>query len=323
MSTASAQPGAAASDKPAAAARRRRTSLLALVVMLAAVAAAAVMVATSSPGPQSLAARTTQVAAGLRCPTCDGESAADSNSPLARSMRTQIRTDLRHGWSEQRIRGWFAARYGQQIVLGPPAAGAGLVLWVVPALALLAGLAVLLLRRPGAATGQREGAARATPITTRRVAVAALVFLVVGAGVPTAVWARQLGATPAAAGGIPANRTQRLLAAARAQDARGQHNAAIASYRQALRLQPSASGARTMLAFDLLRAGHPEQAIPLVRPVTRSTGGTRALALLVLGLAQRAEGSPRADGTLRSFLRLAPHHPAADQVRRLLREDGQ
>lgn len=310
--------------------------MLALLVMMAAVVAAAVMVATSSPQPQSLAARTTQVAAGLRCPTCNGESAADSNSPLARSMRAQIRTDLRHGWSEQRIRSWFAARYGQQIVLGPPANGTGLLLWVLPAAALLVGVAVLLLRRPppateeagasateGAARLVAAGAARATPVTPRGVAVAALVFVVVGAGVPAALWALQHGSggTPAVADSRSGTRVQRLLATARTQDAQGRYRAAVASYRRVVRLQPSATGVRTMLAFDLLRTGHPEQAIPLVRPVSRSAGSDRALAVLVLGLAQRAEGSPAADATLRSFLLLAPHHPAASQVRRLLRDD--
>jgi hypothetical protein len=49
-------------------------------------------------------------------------------------------------------------------------------------------------------------------------------------------------------------------------------------------------------------------------------GPHQALSLLVLGLAQRSMNLPSADATLRRFLRVAPHHPAAPQVRRLLAE---
>jgi hypothetical protein len=42
------------------------------------------------------------------------------------------------------------------------------------------------------------------------------------------------------------------------------------------------------------------------------------MALLVLGLAQRDAHDPAATSTLRTFLAVAPNHPAAPQVRRLL-----
>jgi hypothetical protein len=44
------------------------------------------------------------------------------------------------------------------------------------------------------------------------------------------------------------------------------------------------------------------------------------MALLVVGLAQRDLHQPGATRTLRLFLRDFPQHPAAGQVRRLLRE---
>ena len=56
-----------------------------------------------------------------------------------------------------------------------------------------------------------------------------------------------------------------------------------------------------------------------MRPVVARPGHDRALAILVLGLAERAQGEPAWRATLSRFLEHHPHHPAAAQVRRLLR----
>jgi hypothetical protein len=58
----------------------------------------------------------------------------------------------------------------------------------------------------------------------------------------------------------------------------------------------------------------------VARPVARADGAQRAVAMLVVGLAERDQHEPAATHTLRAFLRDYPDHPAADQVRRLLRE---
>jgi hypothetical protein len=55
-----------------------------------------------------------------------------------------------------------------------------------------------------------------------------------------------------------------------------------------------------------------------VRPVAAQPGHDRALAVLVLGLAQRAQDEPAWRATLTRFLKHHPHHAAAAQVRRLL-----
>jgi cytochrome c-type biogenesis protein CcmH/NrfG len=103
----------------------------------------------------------------------------------------------------------------------------------------------------------------------------------------------------------------------RSLDSRGDQPGAQHAYRRALVLAPHSAAARTRLAFDLLRAGRLATAERLVRPVAGPRGRYRPLALLVLGLAQRGRGEPFA-ATLHRFLRLAPDHPAAPQVRRLL-----
>jgi cytochrome c-type biogenesis protein CcmH len=75
---------------------------------------------------------------------------------------------------------------------------------------------------------------------------------------------------------------------------------------------------RIRLALDLVRDRHASDAEPLVRRLARTRGPSQSAALLVLGLAQRARGEAAARGTLHRFLALAPDHPAAAQVRRLL-----
>jgi cytochrome c-type biogenesis protein CcmH len=101
-------------------------------------------------------------------------------------------------------------------------------------------------------------------------------------------------------------------------DRRGDPAGAERAYRRALALVPRDAAARTRLAFDLMRAGHLAPAERLVRPVAARRGPYRPLALLVLGLAERGRGEAAATATLRRFLQVAPHHPAAVQVRRLL-----
>jgi hypothetical protein len=87
-------------------------------------------------------------------------------------------------------------------------------------------------------------------------------------------------------------------------------------------LRPGSGALRVRLGFDLLRAGRPDDAVPVVRALSEHNGSQRPMALLVLGLAQRSRHDPDASRTLRRFLKVAPNHPAAAQVRRLLAQDG-
>ncbi|WP_346619886.1 cytochrome c-type biogenesis protein CcmH [Blastococcus montanus] len=100
------------------------------------------------------AATAREVAAGLRCPTCAGESAADSAAPAARGMRAVIADQVAAGESPEEIRDWFVARYGEWILLDPPREGVGWVLVVLPGVALVGGaiaVGVLVSRRRPAA----------------------------------------------------------------------------------------------------------------------------------------------------------------------------
>lgn len=122
-----------------------------LAVVLAALALVAALWWRQEPsGRADPAATAREVAAGLRCPTCAGESAADSAAPAARGMRAVIADQVAAGESPEEIRDWFVARYGEWILLDPPREGVGWALVVLPGVALVGGaiaVGVLVSRR--------------------------------------------------------------------------------------------------------------------------------------------------------------------------------
>lgn len=325
----------------------RTRTLVAAAVLLVAVAVAAVVVATASSGPRPMQQRVNAVAQGLKCPTCEAESVAASNTPIAQSMRRQIRTQLSAGRSPEQIRSWFRTRYGSQVLLTPPTSGTGLLLWALPVVALVAGGAIWATahrRRRGPPVPAADRPARPAPLSPARVGVAAVTLVVAGAAVPVTLWARGGGsdAAPASAT-VPqqqaAGRTgsaaagsnatggtgstggaggKDWVALAQTRETQKDYAGAAKAYRRALRKQPGSAALSTQLAFDLLRAGKPAGAEQAARKVAHRPGEFRSMGLLVLGLAQRQQHDPAADRTLRTFLEVAPHHPAAGQVRRLL-----
>lgn len=99
------------------------------------------------------------IARELMCPTCSGQTVAESNAPLAQQMRAMIRERLQRGESREQILTFFVTQFGEAVLAVPPRRGVGLVLWVAPAVAFAMGLAVLTftLRRMLKANVSRPG----------------------------------------------------------------------------------------------------------------------------------------------------------------------
>lgn len=133
-------------------------TLIGLFVLLAAVAAP-ILPATAAPSvpveESALDRHTRLIAEQLRCLVCQGQTIADSNSGLAADMRTRIREKLTLGWSDERIRDYFVARYGDYVLYQPPLETSTWVLWFGPLGMLGIGLAVLY--------GYLRGRARLSP----------------------------------------------------------------------------------------------------------------------------------------------------------------
>lgn len=135
----------------------------AAVVLATAVAVGAIAVAARPTGTPMTKANTVQsVAASLRCPTCQGLSAADSPSAVAVGIRDTIAQQLDQGRSPDQFRAWFVARYSSWILLSPPRSGLNWLVWTLPA-AMIAGLVALLARLGNA----RRRRARSLPVAAR------------------------------------------------------------------------------------------------------------------------------------------------------------
>ncbi|HET8871198.1 MAG TPA: cytochrome c-type biogenesis protein, partial [Aquabacterium sp.] len=74
---------------------------------------------------------------------CQNQTIADSHSGLATDLRQEIREQLRQGKSDQQIRDYMTARYGNFILYRPPVDGSTALLWFGPGVLAVFGLACL------------------------------------------------------------------------------------------------------------------------------------------------------------------------------------
>lgn len=81
----------------------------------------------------------TAIARQLRCVVCQNLSVADSPSEMAQQMRDLIRERLAQGESPREVVAYFVDRYGQWVLLAPPARGFNLLVWILPFAGLAAG----------------------------------------------------------------------------------------------------------------------------------------------------------------------------------------
>jgi cytochrome c-type biogenesis protein CcmH len=79
----------------------------------------------------------------IRCLTCQGQSIADSDAPMAGDLRSEIRTRIAAGEGPDHIRQWLIGRYGDYISYEPRVTSVTWPLFVVPGLLLLAGLLIV------------------------------------------------------------------------------------------------------------------------------------------------------------------------------------
>jgi len=123
-------------------ARRLAPLLLALAALLLAAPAAA-------PAASAIHPRTTLSAMEqqVMCVVCR-TSLAVANGPQADAERQQIEQLIAQGKSEAQIKDALVASYGPRVLALPPSRGFDLTVYVVPAVILLLGLAVLAVALP-------------------------------------------------------------------------------------------------------------------------------------------------------------------------------
>ncbi len=94
----------------------------------------------------ALRERTDQVAALLRCPVCQGLAVADSKAEMAVNMKHQVNELLARGYTEDQILGYFELSYGQFVLLRPKFEGVNRLVWLLPIVAMVLGVAVVVFK---------------------------------------------------------------------------------------------------------------------------------------------------------------------------------
>jgi cytochrome c-type biogenesis protein CcmH len=93
----------------------------------------------------ALEARARTISEGLRCLVCQNQSIDDSDAPLAKDLRLLVRERLKAGDSDQQIKDFVVARYGEFVLLKPRLSAHTFVLWFATPLAFAAALLLVFL----------------------------------------------------------------------------------------------------------------------------------------------------------------------------------
>ena len=77
-----------------------------------------------------------QLTEELRCPKCQNNSIADSNSMIATDLRQKVYELMQEGKSQKEIVDYMVARYGNFVTYDPPLTPLTVLLWVMPVVAI-------------------------------------------------------------------------------------------------------------------------------------------------------------------------------------------
>jgi cytochrome c-type biogenesis protein CcmH len=103
--------------------------------------------------------RMVDITSELRCLVCQNESLAASQAELARDLREEVRKLIKQGKTDQEVKDYLVARYGDFVLYRPPVKATTWLLWAGPFLLLAAGIAALIvyLRRRGSRVAVAAG----------------------------------------------------------------------------------------------------------------------------------------------------------------------
>jgi cytochrome c-type biogenesis protein CcmH len=149
-----------------------RATALAFVVFLTALVPAYAVKPDEVLADPKLEARARAISSELRCMVCQNQSIDDSDAPLARDLRILVRERLKGGESDNSIRTFLTARYGDFILLKPPLKFETALLWLGPGVLLLLAGALIAFRQSRKGDG---GFANTDLTAEERAALATLV----------------------------------------------------------------------------------------------------------------------------------------------------
>jgi cytochrome c-type biogenesis protein CcmH len=89
----------------------------------------------------------------LRCLVCQNQSIDDSNAELAKDLRVLVRERLEAGDSDEAVKAYLVARYGEFVLLKPSFSIKNFLLWTLPFFGLAMGAFLALKKRKSAELG--------------------------------------------------------------------------------------------------------------------------------------------------------------------------
>ncbi|WP_051687067.1 cytochrome c-type biogenesis protein [Microbulbifer sp. HZ11] len=97
----------------------------------------------------------------MRCPKCQNQNLAGSDSMVATDLRREVRRLLEEGFSDKEINEYMVARYGDFVLYRPPLQRNTMLLWVAPgvfaALGMLSLIVIVARSRSGRGGDQGDG----------------------------------------------------------------------------------------------------------------------------------------------------------------------
>ncbi|WP_373087727.1 cytochrome c-type biogenesis protein [Sneathiella sp.] len=117
----------------------RLTSIIFLLCSLFLAMSAQALVVDETLDDPVLEARAQEISASIRCLVCQNESILDSDADLAKDLRKIVREHIVAGESNDQVKAFLVARYGDWVLLNPPFKLKTVLLWLGPALIFLFG----------------------------------------------------------------------------------------------------------------------------------------------------------------------------------------
>ena len=125
--------------------KRRSAGILALFLLLLPTVSAKAQEKPRLDEPVQAHPEGDEAIGRLRSPYCPGLMLEVCPSPQAKMLRDTLQVMAQGGASSDSLVGWMLARYGEEYRAVPQARGSGLLAWLIPPLALIAGLVVVAL----------------------------------------------------------------------------------------------------------------------------------------------------------------------------------
>jgi cytochrome c-type biogenesis protein CcmH len=115
-----------------------------LWLCLLAAALSSLVISTQLEGPpRTNEDRVRSLSEDFACPTCDGQSVAESNAVVAEEIRREIRRQVDEGQTDEQITAALVASYDESIDLRPRSGGVVGLIWILPVVVMFFGFAAL------------------------------------------------------------------------------------------------------------------------------------------------------------------------------------